>query len=179
MHRAPLLDLIQIYAAAHPGEAETVAKFREFIGRCPDCFERSLREGHITGSAWVVDRQGKRVLLTHHRKLNIWVQLGGHADGNPDIEAVALQEAKEESGLGQLRAEPGIFDMDIHLIPARKDEPAHYHYDIRFVVRHDGDGDFVVSEESHDLAWIEANDLEKVTTEESMIRMQRKWLNSR
>ncbi|MDF1754707.1 MAG: NUDIX hydrolase [Verrucomicrobiales bacterium] len=178
MHRRPLLDLIDRYSEKYPEEAETVSRFREFISRRADCFERELKEGHITGSAWIVDRCGERVLLTHHRKLNIWVQLGGHADGEADIASVALKEAYEESGLDSLKTEPEIFDLDIHPIPARKSDPEHLHYDVRFVIRNEGVSDFIVSEESHDLAWIDLEDIETLTTEESILRMRRKWTNS-
>lgn len=177
MHRKPLLELIRNYAARHPEEEAAVERFEEFINRCPDCFERSLEEGHITGSTWLVDSTGERVLFTHHRKLNKWIQLGGHADGESDIANVAMKEATEESGLDQLVGEPEIFDLDIHTIPARKSDPEHLHYDVRFVIKHSGSGEFVVSEESHDLAWLEIDDIQKVTTEESVLRMQRKWLN--
>lgn len=176
MHRKPLLELLGIYEEHHPGESAVVERFISFVKRYPDCFERNLECGHITGSAWVVNAEGNQVLLTHHRKLNIWVQLGGHADGEAAIDQVALREAEEESGLNDLIIEPGIFDLDIHRIPQRKGDPEHDHYDVRFVVRHEGDSPFVVSDESHDLAWIDIHDIEKVTQEESMIRMQRKWL---
>ena len=175
MHRAPLLQLLESYLSRFPDEEAVGAQFCDFIRRCEDCFERSLEEGHITGSAWVVDSTGEKVLLTHHRKLNIWVQPGGHADGNADVREVALQEALEETGLDQLSVSEDIFDIDIHRIPARKNEPEHLHYDVRFLVRHEGDGDYVVSEESHDLAWVTVDRIDEVTTEESMLRMADKW----
>ena len=149
-----------------------------FVEANPDCFERSLQIGHVTGSAWLVNKAGTHVLLTHHRKLDMWLQLGGHADGNCDILGAAEQEAVEESGIqGLLAWSPEIFDIDIHLIPERKTEPAHFHHDIRFVFQCVDNEEYVVSDESHDLAWVEIKALESFTDEESMLRMKEKWLN--
>ncbi|MBL9159110.1 MAG: NUDIX hydrolase [Verrucomicrobiales bacterium] len=175
MHRQPLLDLLDRYAARYPGEAETANRFRDFVARAEACFERRLAEGHITGSAWIVDGSGSRVLLTHHRKLDRWLQPGGHADGDPDVLAVAMREGLEETGLTSLEAvSPEIFDLDIHPIPARGEDPEHYHYDVRFLLRDVGSGDYIVSEESHDLAWVPLEDLERYSDEESMRRMREK-----
>jgi 8-oxo-dGTP pyrophosphatase MutT (NUDIX family) len=119
----------------------------------PNAFERTRRDAHFTGSAWLVSGDGQRVLLTHHRKLDRWLQLGGHADGDTDLAQVALREAEEESGLTDLAIEGGVFDIDRHLIPARGEEPAHWHYDVRYVVRARGSEQFAVSSESLALAW--------------------------
>ncbi len=176
MHRQPLLDQLARYAYSHPGEAETVALFVGFVRENPDCFERTLAIGHITGSAWIVSADGSETLLTHHRKLNRWLQLGGHADGDPDVPAVAMREAREESGLVDFAPVTGeIFDLDIHPIPARRDEPEHLHYDVRYVLRATGPTDFTVSEESHDLRWVPIGGVAALTAEESMLRMVRKW----
>lgn len=175
MHRQPLLDQLADYAARHPDEAETVSRFIDFVRGEADCFERSLAVGHVTGSAWIVNADGSQVLLTHHRKLDRWLQLGGHADGDPDVLAVALKEAREESGLDDfevLRA--GIFDLDIHPIPARKSDPEHLHYDVRYLLRATGATDYVVSDESHDLRWVPLDEVASLTTEDSMTRMVRK-----
>lgn len=176
MHRKPLLDQLTTYQAQHPAEAETVARFIRFVETQADCFERALLEGHVTGSAWIVDASGTRVLLTHHRKLDAWLQLGGHADGDPDVMAVAVKEAEEESGLCDFEAiAEGIFDLDIHPIPERKGVPEHLHYDVRYVLRANGSTDYVVSEESHDLRWVPLGEVSTLTTDESMLRMVRKW----
>jgi 8-oxo-dGTP pyrophosphatase MutT (NUDIX family) len=175
MHRQPLLDQLADYAARHPEEAETVGRFIEFIRAEQDCFERSLAAGHVTGSAWIVNADGSQVLLTHHRKLDRWLQLGGHADGDPDVFAVALKEAREESGLNDFEALlDGIFDLDIHPIPARKSDPEHLHYDVRYLLRATGATDYIVSDESHDLRWVPLDQVPGLTTEESMSRMVRK-----
>ncbi|MCW1924896.1 NUDIX hydrolase [Luteolibacter arcticus] len=175
MHRQSLLDQLTAYAAKHPEEAETVSQFIDFVASESDCFERSLAAGHVTGSAWIVSADGTQVLLTHHAKLDRWLQLGGHADGDSDVLAVALKEACEESGLKDF--EPvgeGIFDLDIHPIPARKSDPEHLHYDVRYLLRATGNTDYIVSDESHDLRWVPLNDVAALSNEESMLRMVRK-----
>lgn len=175
MHRRPLLELIDQYAVRHPDEADTVVRFRRFVEGAEACFERHLAEGHITGSAWILDESASRVLLTHHRKLNRWLQPGGHADGDPDVLAVALREGLEETGLSSLEAVvPGIFDLDIHAIPARGNVPGHFHYDVRFLLQDRSRGEYIVSEESHDLAWVPLGELEAYTDEVSMLRMRDK-----
>lgn len=169
--RQPILSLFETYLERYPEEADTVARIRDFVRAHADCFRRERLEGHVTGSAWIVDRTMRKVLLTHHGKLDIWVQLGGHADGEADIAAVALREAAEESGLTHLRLlSPEILDIDIHTIPARGAEPEHFHYDCRFLIQA-GDEDYTVSDESHDLAWIEIDRITDYTTEASILRM--------
>ncbi len=178
MKRQPLVALLETYKARWNDEHETCDRYLDFVSRNPDCFERSLEEGHVTGSAWLVNIAGSHVLLTHHRKLGQWFQLGGHADGEANVTKVAMAEAREESGLEGLRfVSDEIFDIDIHLIPARKGEAAHYHYDVRFALQAVGSDAFSVSEESFDLAWVELANLEEYTREESMLRMARKWSN--
>lgn len=173
--RAALCSALQEYRIRYPQEHETIDRLLDFVIREPGCFERSTPEGHITGSAWVVDVQRSSVLLTHHRKMNRWLQLGGHADGNAEVWNVALLEAQEESGISDCSlVSTHIFDIDIHVIPARVDTPEHLHYDVRYCVV-SPHYNYVVSDESHDLAWVALEQLEQYTTEESMLRMAKKW----
>jgi len=177
--RKSILALLTNYALSYPQEEAVTNRFTDFVTSNPDCFERTLLSGHVTGSAWVVNKAGTHVLLTHHKKLNKWFQLGGHADGESDILKAALTEVAEESGLDAFEPiSKDIFDIDIHAIPARGDEPEHYHYDVRFAVRAMGSDAYIVSEESHDLSWVEIEKLVDYTQEESMLRMGRKWLSS-
>lgn len=175
--QAQVLELLGRWAPEQPADPEVLSDFIEFARTHQDCCERTLAVGHFTGSAWLVSADGLRVLLTHHRKLDRWLQLGGHADGNGGLAEVALREAEEESGLAGLRVEPTIFDLDRHRIPARKDESEHWHYDARFVVHVGASEDFVVGPESHDLAWRQIVALvNDAHADESVRRMARLWL---
>jgi 8-oxo-dGTP pyrophosphatase MutT (NUDIX family) len=175
MHRQPLIELLHEYASRHPEENATTERFLDFLARNERCFERDLWEGHVTGSAWLVDGAGDQVLLTHHRKLGRWMQLGGHSDGDPKPLRVALLEAHEESGLKVRPLAVTVFDLDIHEIPARGLDPAHLHFDLRFALEVVGSDEFRISDESLDLAWVPINRLSEYSDEESVLRMARKW----
>lgn len=126
----------------------------------PRSFYRDHLPGHITGSAMIVDETGTFTLLTHHAKLDKWLQPGGHADGDENILAVSLREANEETGLKNLKLiGSSFFDIDIHVIPARKEFQEHFHYDVRFLFQASRHENFQVSEESHALAWVKLTDL--------------------
>ena len=178
-----LSDLSQAlsdYAQRWPDEADVAREFGDFLREADTVFDRIHLSGHFTASCWLVDRSGERVLLTHHRKLERWLQLGGHADGDRDLSRVALREAEEESGLSGLEVEPEMYDIDRHWIPERGDVPGHWHYDVRYVVWARGSEDYVVSEESHDLAWRAiAEILADPASDESMRRMASKWVQRR
>ena len=194
MHRKPLLDMLLTYEATwggglapyrgfdKPSEASKLAQLREFVQANADCFERSHADGHVTGSALVLTPDYGQVLLTLHRKLGRWLQLGGHADGNPDIAGVAMREAQEESGSEALKflayekvfgpsvAAPLAFDLDIHQIPATPREKEHFHYDVRFLLVALKPETVALSEESLDLKWHSLADAYKITDEPGMHR---------
>ena len=87
MSREPVLALLREYSQNElsPLEREHVTETIRFVESHPDCFLRTCLEGHLTGSAWIVNRERTMTLLTHHRKLGKWLQLGGHADGEYDL----------------------------------------------------------------------------------------------
>lgn len=177
MKRKNFLNLVETYIETK-AEEESKTKLLSFVKNNPLCFERSLEHGHITGSAWLINKVGDRALLLRHRKLDKWLQLGGHADGESDILAVAIKEAQEESGINHI--EPilkDIFDIDIHEIPENPREKAHLHYDIRFLLQVQSDEDFIQNSESKELRWISKNIEELPTREESVIRLFNKWVN--
>ncbi|UPG87969.1 NUDIX hydrolase [Luteibacter aegosomaticola] len=172
----PLAAAFDEYAARYPDEADA-AHFRAWLADEAMPFHRETLAGHFTGSAWLVSADGQRVLLMHHRKLQRWLQPGGHADGEADLANVALREAEEETGLTDLAVQPQLFDIDRHSIPARGQEPEHWHYDARYVVQTRGSEVFAANEESLGLAWREiAAIAEDEAADISLRRMAQKWL---
>jgi 8-oxo-dGTP pyrophosphatase MutT (NUDIX family) len=173
--RQSLITVLRNYQTSYDEESAFRDQFLDLLEH-PRCFHRDHLPGHITGSAWIVDEAGEHVLLTHHAKLNRWLQPGGHADGDENIQRVALRETEEETGLKNIQLGlPGILDIDIHTIPARKDFPEHLHYDIRILVRASRTEKPILTDESHDLAWININDIaERTGNNRSMLRMAKK-----
>jgi 8-oxo-dGTP pyrophosphatase MutT (NUDIX family) len=154
-----LVEALQRHAPADEEEDRDRDRTLDFVRRHRDPFDRRIAEGHLTGSALVVSASGDRVLLLHHRKLDRWLQPGGHADpGETTGEAVALREAFEETGLRGIALHPTAprpLDVDVHDIPARKDEPAHEHLDLRYlVVAPEGAVLSPQVEELHALRWV-------------------------
>lgn len=175
MNRAILLSQLDEHTPENEHEDAMRRRIISFVREHENCAERSLLIGHLTGSAWIVDQDFSHALLTHHRKLDLWVQLGGHVEGEAEMLAASWREAREESGL--IEVEPlseRIFDVDIHAIPERPGEPGHFHYDIRFIFQADREAPLTVTSESKDLAWVPIERIVELTGEESVLRMVRK-----
>jgi len=178
MQRLTLLKMLQNYHPLDANELEYKDRMIEFINKNHNCFERSLSIGHITASAWLLNKDESKALLMHHSKLDKWFQLGGHCDGNANVLAVAIKETQEESGINSI--EPiftDIFDIDIHLIPENPKEKAHYHYDVRFLLKASSNEEIVQNNESKELRWIEKKLSSLPTQNPSVVRMFNKWLN--
>lgn len=171
-----ILELLQSY---HPIAAEEQSyrlQMIHFISEHENCFERSLEIGHVTASAWLLNSDHSKALLMHHTKLDRWVQLGGHCDGDSEVLKVAIKEAHEESGLLQIQPiSSDIFDIDIHLIPAKGSIQEHYHYDVRFLLETTSNAPVISNKESKELRWIGLNPEELPTKERSVVRMFEKW----
>ena len=176
MHRKPLLELLESHEPYDEAELVSLERTKAFVRENVDCFQRSLSIGHITGAGWLLDATGTKALLTHHRKLDKWLQLGGHADGHPNVLEVALTEAREESGIERITAVScEIFDVDVHRIPARAEVVEHDHYDVRFLLQVQGAADYRVGPESLDLKWVSRDELTGLIVDPSVLRMARKW----
>lgn len=170
-----LIEELKKYQSSYGPEITFKEKFLTLLQH-ERAFHRDHLPGHITGSTWIVDEQLEHVLLTHHAKLNKWLQPGGHADGDEDVRRVAMREANEETGLTQIRMlQSSVFDLDIHPIPERKDFPAHDHYDVRFIVQASRHDPLLITEESHDLKWIHFSKVPALTEmNPSILRMMEK-----
>ncbi len=168
-----LVKKLERYCREKHARKATAAQILAFVKSTENCFERTHTAGHITGSAWLLNPTGDKALMSLHRKLKRWVQPGGHADGQCDTLSVALREAEEESGISGISPiSEDIFDIDIHPIPARPGEEAHYHYDIRYLLRAPHEN-VVISDESDALEWWSAADFaaRREETDEAVLRM--------
>ena len=170
-----LKQLLKTYIQKYPYEVNAI-KMLNFFDNHDDCFEKDNLPGHFTGSAWVISPDKNKILMTHHKKLNMWLQLGGHADGEKDLKSVAIKEAKEESGFNNFSIlSEEIFDLDIHKIEPMSENPEHLHYDVRFLLEADPKKqNIIISEESHDVKWIHLDDVLNYNSEESISRMVEK-----
>ena len=145
--------------AAHAGadekERRDVSFIREFLRAHPgDAHLRSQLAGHLTGSGFVLDATRTQLLLLHHGRLHRWLQPGGHGEGETDPLQIALREIEEETGLRDLLPlGEGLFDVDVHGIPARPGEPAHLHLDLRYAFVAPATAAPRLSHESRDLRW--------------------------
>jgi 8-oxo-dGTP pyrophosphatase MutT (NUDIX family) len=178
----PREALVGALLELRPADAEEAGdrdQIVAFVRRHERPFERAIREGHLTGSAIMVSADGARVLLLHHRKLERWLQPGGHGDpGETTGEQVALREALEESGIRGLALHPRAprpLDVDVHDIPARGDEPAHQHLDLRYLVVAPADA-LVLPQlaELHEIRWVPWDETERLGPDHGLRRALRK-----
>lgn len=178
--QANLLNDVLAYRGHDAAEEKDRLVVADFLRNDMNPFDRKNFTAHITGSAWVLSPDLQSALLTHHMILDKWLQCGGHADGEADILNVALREAQEESGIEAITPlSRAIFDIDVHPIPAnlKRNEPDHFHYDIRYLFRAEHT-DFAVSAESKDLQWVPIARVFDLGLQDSIIRMANKWKNA-
>lgn len=165
-------SILERFEAPDETQGETRARMLAWIERFPrDAHRRTRLEGHLTASALVLNHAGTHALLTHHKKLGRWLQLGGHCDGDANLPHVALREAIEESGIVGLEIDPSPVDLDIHVIPARPGEPEHVHLDTRFLVRAPRGAREVISDESHELRWVKPDEIQRLSADDSVRRL--------
>lgn len=175
MNRTELLRQLRAHHASDAREIEMLKQITDFVRDNETCFDRNLKAGHLTGSAWIIDQDISHALLTHHARLGVWVQLGGHVEDDPDMLNAAWREAREESGLINARpVSDHIFDVDVHEIPETPKVPAHLHYDLRFLFEADRVAKLTITAESKSLRWIALDEITEFTREESVLRMVRK-----
>ena len=147
----------------------------EFLDAHDDALHRACEEGHLTGSALVVDAAGERIVVLHHRKLRRWLQPGGHCDGDANLAAVALREATEETGMAGLRVHPVAVDVDVHEVAPPAEGP-HLHLDVRYVVVAPDGADLSGNHESTEIRWVRVDELDDLDVDEGLRRLVRHGL---
>lgn len=164
------------YKSFDEDEENSRLKILQFLDGQENHFCRTNLKGHITGSGFLINKAGERVLMNHHRKLNKWMVFGGHSDGDPVTENVAIKETQEESGILNIKTIGNILDVDVHMIPENpsKQEPEHYHYDICYLLQCCGSEVFKLSDESIELRWCKPDEAYLLADYKRMQRMLEK-----
>jgi 8-oxo-dGTP pyrophosphatase MutT (NUDIX family) len=174
MNKLETLALLRQHRTDFAEEKLFLAQTIDFVERNDHFWQRSTLEGHLTGSAWVLTGDGDAALLLHHAKLDRWLQPGGHADETDvSLAETARREAIEECGIQDLILHaPAIFDLDVHEIPARGNEPAHFHYELRFLFFAGKEAEVARNLlETKAFAWVTIPELCGETTPQSIRRM--------
>lgn len=181
---APTADLelaraiVAAYEPRSDAQAAERARILAFIDDHPeDAHLRTCEPGHLTGASLLLDADRERVLLNHHRKLDRWLQFGGHADGDANLRGVAWRETVEESGIVPAHLSEAPIDLDVHVIPARPArggraaEPEHLHLDVRYLAVAPASAEAVCSDESVRLAWFTAGEARELDLDDSVARL--------
>lgn len=171
-----LRSLLEAHVAA-PAEAESVAATLKLTSGDGDVLSADhFIPGHVTASAYVVDATHSRLLLIHHGKLRLWLQPGGHVDAGEDVLTAAIREVKEETGVIGAPLGSGLFDVDVHPIPASGGRPAHKHFDVRFLLEATSE-EFVDSDEVLGVRWVPFDHVADIVTDQSVLRATAKLVN--
>jgi len=175
MTKDSLLKSLECFESFDTIEVNAKRQIINFIVNNDIIFGKENKDGHFTGSAWIVDYERKNVLLAHHAKADEWFQLGGHLETNETVYEAALREAIEESGLTTIKVlSDKIYGIDVQNVSQRKNEKSHIDFDIFFIFEADKNEELKITNESKDLRWVSVDEVHKITNDEAVLRMIRK-----
>ena len=177
--RKPLAAMLHAYQPVDAQESDHRARMLALLATAGDsCARDHFAPGHFTASAFVLSPDARGLLLIHHSKLDRWLQPGGHVEpGDADLLAAARRELHEEVGLRDLALElPGVLDLDVHAIAPRAGEPAHQHFDVRFLFRADS-YELLAGSDAKAARWFELSCIDELQADRSVMRAVKKLLH--
>lgn len=159
LKRKALLRELYNYKSFNAEEEVNRAKHVLLFQKNASPFSRDSHPHHFTVSALVVDETYSYVLLIKHKKLGIWLQPGGHCEGEPSMREGALREVMEETGLKNISISKDIFDVAVY--PYDKDNSnSHTDYDVMYLAVADKNQSLMLQEEEiADIRWVPLEDL--------------------
>lgn len=169
-------DNLSRYAPIVPLETEYLSEFQRLLEKGPAAlWSDHFYPGHVTASAFVLSPQKHHVLMIFHNKLQRWLQPGGHLEEvDTSLLGAVQREVREETSIENAELiGDGIFDIDIHEIPERKNKPAHLHYDIRLLLS-SHTAEYETSSEAPEISWVDLEDAQRQFDEPSLLRPIRK-----
>ena len=171
MMKEKLIRQIERYTPFNEQESADKATLLNFLHQDTDISRRDNLIAHLTASAWVVNPERNKVLMAYHNLYNSWAWLGGHADGNFDLAAVAEQEAREESGLTDVRlVSDDILSLEILTVDGHEKKgkyvPSHLHLNVTYLLEADPNAPIRIKEdENSQVGWIDFDDIVNKSTE--------------
>ena len=187
--RKQLLRQLAAYRPYNEQEAADRALILECLTAHEDIFSRENRLAHMTASAWVVNRARTKVLMAYHNIYRSWSWLGGHADGDADLLAVALREVSEESGLAAQHvraadAAGGIFSLEVLTVDGHEKRgayvPSHLHLNVTYLVEADEEELLYIKEdENSGVAWFAPEEALAASTEPWFVERIYRKLNEK
>ena len=180
-----IIEAIKAYAPCCEQEARDKAVILDYLAKNPDAFYRSDPIAHMTASAWIVNRDRTKVLMVYHRIYDSWSWTGGHADGEEDLLAVALREAREETGLRKVRAvSEEIYSLEVLTVDGHEKRgayvPSHLHLNVSYLLEADEDEELQVCEEENSgVKWFTLESALAASTEPWFVERIYKKLNDK
>ena len=170
-----LLKELKSYEPFDDTEKIELARFINFLENTKNVYSRNNLVGHLTSSSWIVNNDKSKVFLIRHNIYNCWAPLGSHADNETNLSYVAIKEAQEESGMQNIKLlDKKILDISVMSVPEhiknKKVVPAHFHFDVRYLLEANEDEEIKISErEVSDGRWFKINEIEDLNIDIMLI----------
>lgn len=169
-----LISDLKKYTPVNEQEQKDVTATLAFLEGGLSCFMRENIAGHMTASAWIVNKERTKTLFCYHNLYNSWSWIGGHADGETDLLKVAIKEAEEETGVTATAVNQGILSVEILTVPGhiKKGEyvPSHLHYNVTYLLEADENAPLKIApDENSALKWLYFDEIKKASTEKWMV----------